>query len=53
MPRLKNAVTGVQINVSDEKAASLPSVWVGADAPAQPKKTAAKKAPSKKEESNG
>lgn len=33
MPRLRNAATGVVVNVSDEKAERLGSGWVAADAP--------------------
>lgn len=32
MPRLRNKVTGAVVNVSDEKAKTLPSEWESADA---------------------
>lgn len=45
MPRLRNSVTGVTVNVSEEKAASMPDVWAPV---AAVKKAAKKRAPRKK-----
>lgn len=50
MPRLKNAVTGVVVSVSDELADRLDSEWVDVDkkAPAKKAAPAARKTAAKK-----
>jgi hypothetical protein len=45
MPRLRNSITGVVVNVSDEKAARLGATFVPVEAPT---KAPAKKASSRK-----
>ena len=50
MPRLRSAVTGVVVNVSDEKAERLGTDWVAFDQPAAEEKPAPRKRASKSSE---